>query len=213
MHRERKGIHIMPLTSNLSVFLGVALRRPGVVGAVLPSSRGLAKVLASVVPTSGKPTVLELGPGTGAVSSVISEQLPSGSSHFAVEIDPNMADHLERTQPTVSVLRGDAAKLDKLLAEHDVTQVDAVISGLPWSLFSEEQQRKLLSQISQAIAPDAAFSTFAYRHALSLAGAKLFRSLLHVYFADVVVTRTVWRNFPPAIVYICRNPIRENPDV
>ena len=68
-------------------FLAAFLRRPGTMGAVVPSSTRLSAVLASIVPTAGAPVVVELGPGTGAVSAVIDERLPRGARHLAVELD------------------------------------------------------------------------------------------------------------------------------
>ena len=43
-------------------FLAAFLRRPGTMGAVVPSSTRLSAVLASIVPTAGTPVVVELGP-------------------------------------------------------------------------------------------------------------------------------------------------------
>ena len=57
-------------------FLAAALRNPGQFGAVAPSSPSLAGVIASVVPTAGAPVVVELGPGTGAVTTAIDARLP-----------------------------------------------------------------------------------------------------------------------------------------
>lgn len=192
---------------DVSLFLASALRRPHLVGAVAPSSRELAERLATIVPRHGSPVVLELGPGTGAVSDVIDQRLPDPGTHLAVEIDPAMAAYLQRRRPTMSVLCGDAAELDTLLSEAGVSHVDAMVSGLPWSLFDAAFQRTVLAKVSTVLTPGGGFSTFAYRHAARLSGARRFRALLDEYFDEVVVTRTVWRNLPPAYVYVCRRPI------
>lgn len=192
----------------LPVFLAAALRRPGLVGAVAPSSRALGEVLAAVVPRHGRPTVVELGPGTGAVSTVIGTRLPPGGHHLALEIDSRMADLLQASHPQVTVVHGDAVDLGRLLRDQGVARVDAVVSGLPWSLFAEDRQRRVLTQVGQLLTPDGAFCTFAYRHAAWLAGAHRFRRLLDEHFDEVVVTRTVWGNLPPALAYLCRRPIR-----
>ena len=73
-------------------FLAAALRSPGQFGAVVPSSPSLAAVLASVVPTAGAPVVVELGPGTGAVTTAIDARLPPDARHLAVELDPRMVE-------------------------------------------------------------------------------------------------------------------------
>jgi phospholipid N-methyltransferase len=187
-------------------FFAAALRNPGKVGAVAPTSEAMAELLSRIVPRSGAPVVVELGPGTGAVTGAIDDRLPPGARHVAVELDPAMAAFLQRTHPGLEVIEGDAVKLGALLAEHGVEHADAVVSGLPWSLFDDEMQGSILSQIAAVVAPDGAFTTFAYRHGLVLSAARRFRSALHETFEEVLVTGTVWRNLPPAFVYVCRRP-------
>ncbi|WP_037333293.1 class I SAM-dependent methyltransferase [Saccharomonospora piscinae] len=190
----------------VSVFVSAAVRSPRLLGAVAPSSAALGTVLASVVPTQGAPTVAELGAGTGAVTAQVMRRLPTGGRHLAVEIDPVLAEHVRSQHPAVTVVDGDAADLTELLAEQGVDQVDAVVSGLPWSLFPVATQQRILREVTRSLAPDGAFSTFAYRHAAPLSGAVRFRGLLERLFDEVVVTRTVWRNLPPAHAYVCRRP-------
>jgi phosphatidylethanolamine/phosphatidyl-N-methylethanolamine N-methyltransferase len=187
-------------------FLAAALRNPGKVGAVAPTSEAMAELLTRIVPRSGTPVVVELGPGTGAVTGVIDDRLPPGARHLAVELDPAMAAFLQRTHPGLEVIEGDAAKLGALLAEHGVEHADAVVSGLPWSLFDDETQASILTQIADVVGTDGAFTTFAYRHGLVLSAARRFRRALHETFEEVLVTATVWRNLPPAFVYVCRRP-------
>jgi phospholipid N-methyltransferase len=190
-------------------FLAAALRRPATMGAVAPSSPRLGAVLASVVPRTGEPVVVELGPGTGAVSAVISQRLPAGARHLAVELDPAMVEFLRRTHPDLDVVQGNAADLGKLLAERGITKVDAVICGLPWALFDDGTQTELLDEISRVIGDHGAFTTFAYLHGMTLGAARRFRSRLRGTFEEVLVSATVWRNLPPAFVYVCRRPRSE----
>jgi phosphatidylethanolamine/phosphatidyl-N-methylethanolamine N-methyltransferase len=189
-------------------FLAAALRRPATVGALTPSSPRLAAVLSSVVPREGTPVVVELGPGTGAVSEVIAQRLPPGARHLAVELDPNMVAFLERTLPSLEIVQGDARDLGKLLADRSIDHVDAVVAGLPWALFDQATQDAALGQVSKAIGATGAFTTFGYLHGMTLAAARRFRATLRDTFEEVLVSATVWRNLPPAFVYVCRRPRR-----
>jgi phosphatidylethanolamine/phosphatidyl-N-methylethanolamine N-methyltransferase len=188
-------------------FLAAFLRRPATMGAVVPSSARLSAVLASVVPTAGAPVVVELGPGTGAVSSVIDERLPPRARHLAVELDAGMVDFLGRTRPGLEVVHGDARDLGKLLADRGVAHVDAVVCGLPWALFDEPTQHRVLTEVGHAIGATGAFTTFAYLPGLALPAARRFRRTLRSRFEEMLVTAPVWRNLPPAFVYVCRRPI------
>jgi len=187
-------------------FLAAALRSPGMVGAVLPSSGSLAELLAAIVPRTGAPVVVELGPGTGAVTGVIDARLPPAARHIAVELDPRMAGYLRRVHPGLEVVEGDAAKLGTLLTERGVERADAVLSGLPWALFDDPLQRSILDQVAAVIGASGAFTTFAYTSGLVLPSARRFRRVLRETFDEVVVTATVWRNVPPAFAYVCRRP-------
>ena len=82
-------------------FLAAALRRPATMGAVAPSSPRLGAVLASVVPRSGSPVVVELGPGV-AVLIVLYPRgrrptLPGTPAHTGVP-KPRQANPAEQVQ-------------------------------------------------------------------------------------------------------------------
>lgn len=197
----------MPLVPrHLAHFLAAVLRSPATVGAVAPSSPHLAARLAAVVPQAGEPVVIELGPGTGSVTAVIEHRLAGRGRHVAVEIDLVLAKYLRAEYPAVEVLVGDAAKLEQLLAEHQVPAADAVVSGLPWSLIDADEQRAIVEATARSLRPGGAFTTFAYLHALSMTRARQFRALLDEVFDEVLTTRTVWWNVPPAVTYVCRRP-------
>lgn len=189
------------------VLLGAFLRRPSTTGAVAPSSARLGRVLALVVPAAGDPVVVELGPGTGAVSAVIDTRLGGRGRHLAVELDPRMVAFLHRTRPGLDVVAGDARDLRALLGSRGVTHADAVVCGLPWALFDADAQLAVLGEIGRVIGPTGAFTTFAYLHGMAIPAARRFRRTLRAQFEEVMVSATVWRNLPPAFVYVCRRPI------
>lgn len=191
---------------DLFAFVRAAARNPTTMGAVAPSAPRLCQLLAQVVPTTHPVVVVELGPGTGAVTDAISARLAPGSRHIAVEIDPALAARLRQRRPEVDVVTADAASLRDVLRDRGIAHVDAVASGLPWSLFPLAHQSRILTAIEQVLAPGAAFSTFAYLHASHLSGARRLRELLHTSFDEVIASRAVWRNLPPALTYTCRRP-------
>ena len=204
----------MPVVSDeWRVFISAAVRNPATMGAVAPSSRELAELLAGVVPRSGsvprsaRIVVVELGPGTGAVTEAIEHRLPDRARHLAFDTNPAMVDFLRERCPGLEAVQGDAAELGALLAERAVGPVDAVVSGLPWSLFGAVQQDAILTSVAAALRPDGVFTTFAYLHARPLTAARRFRTRLLAHFDEVVITRNVWRNLPPAFGYVCRRPV------
>ncbi|RFS84109.1 SAM-dependent methyltransferase [Actinomadura spongiicola] len=181
------------------------LRCPLQVGAVLPSSPSLAAVAARTVPEHGDPVVVELGPGTGPITKAVQERLGERGRHVAVEVNPRLAESLERRWPRVTVVHGNAVRLPEILTRRGLT-ADAVISSLPWASFGGELQDKLLAATLNALGDDGVFSAFAYIHARLMPSAVRFRRRLDASFSEVEVSPVVWRNAPPAVVYFCRRP-------
>ena len=188
-------------------FLVEFMRNPMTVGAVQASGSALAEVATATVPATGSPVVLELGPGTGAFTAPVQRRLAGSGRHIAIELNPRFADRLATRYPGVDVVTGNAAALREVLAQRGVDHVDVVISGLPWAAFDQKLQHDVLSEVVAVMHPAGVFTTFAYVHARwSPPAQRLLRSL-QSRFEEVVVSRTVWGNLPPALVYFCRRPV------
>lgn len=188
-------------------FLTRAARHPSTIGAVLPTSSYVAEAIVNVLPSTGSPTVLELGPGTGALSDAIHHRLDSQARHIAVELDPEMVRYLRKAKPWLHILEGDARDLNKLLETVGITRVDAVISSIPWTLLDQEQQRTLLREAGKAMAPHGVFTAITYVTTLWRANTRAFTRALHDQFGEVLPRSAVWRNLPPARIYVCRRPV------
>ncbi|MQA93822.1 MAG: SAM-dependent methyltransferase [Streptosporangiales bacterium] len=192
--------------SQLSVFLNEFARDPVATGAVAPSSAWLARQMVVPVPERGDPLVIEVGPGGGAFTRAIRKRLDGRGHHLAVELNPRFAALLTRQFPGLDLAVADALELPELIAERGLGKADAVISGLPWTMFGVDKQRALLGAMAGALATEGAFTTFAYVHARWSPPARRFHERLREAFEEVVVGRTVWRNLPPALVYHARRP-------
>ena len=183
------------------------VRDPTTVGAVVPSGMRLAEVATAAVPRTGSPIVLELGPGTGAFTQRIQQRLAGSGRHIAVEVNPRLAEQLAALHPAVDVVKADATSLREVLAPRGIGQVDVVVSGLPWAAFDDNSQRNILSEVVAVMQPAGVFTTFAYVHARWAPPAQRLLRSLRSRFEEVVISRTVWANLPPALVYFCRRPI------
>ena len=123
------------LGSDNARFLREFVRDPIQTAAIAPSSPALAEAMAAVVPSDGHPTVVELGPGTGAITAAIQRRLGGRGRHLAIERQPRWASLLQQRFPDVDVIHGDVADLPAILTEHDADPADAVVSGLPWAAY------------------------------------------------------------------------------
>ncbi|GGT19751.1 class I SAM-dependent methyltransferase [Nonomuraea spiralis] len=194
-------------------FLLEFVRDPMTVGAVAPSGPALARVATAAVPSTGSPIVVELGPGTGSFTEPIQRRLAGRGRHIAVEVNAGFARKLAALHPEVDVVHADAADLATLLAQRGLRQADVVVSGLPWAAFTENQQHDVLSSVVATLSPHGVFTTFAYVHARWAPPARRLLRSMRSRFDEVVISRTVWANLPPALVYYCRRPTKTDVDV
>ncbi|WP_407690574.1 class I SAM-dependent methyltransferase [Saccharopolyspora rhizosphaerae] len=207
--QQSTGSPVQAVTGKLAeyrTFLTTAVRNPRMVGAATPTSAAVAATVAQVVPSTGKPVVVELGPGTGSLSDGIHARLPLGARHLGIELGEDLVAHLREHKPWLEVVHGDAGELQGLLADQGIGKVDAIISSIPWSLLDDATQDRILGQAAQALKPHGAFTALTYLPAERTRNARRFRGRLHETF-DEVLTHTTWRNFPPILHYLCRRPL------
>lgn len=173
-------------------FLFRLLRNPRNIGAVAPSSAALARAMAAQIPNGGGP-VLELGPGTGAITAAILAGGIDASRLTAVEYDADFAALLRQRFPSINVVEGDA--FDLAITLGPTQPYAAILSGLPLLNFAPERRARLLTEIFARLAPGAPFIQFSY-------GLKPPVPAPHG--AQVARTAFIPFNIPPARVWVYR---------
>lgn len=191
--------------ADTGMFMREFLRNPTGVAAVAPSSSALARQMVAPVPERGEPVVVELGPGTGAFTAAIQDRLGGRGKHIALELHPAMADLLAARFPAVEVANADAMALPDVLSAHGVQAADVVVSGLPWAAYNATD-KSLVTVIAEAMRPGGTYTQFAYGWTRWATPAKRLLRQFRADFEEVVISRTVWRNLPPAMAYLARRP-------
>src|SRR3974390_601415 len=92
-------------------FLRSWIEKPLHVGAVMPSGRMLARTMAQYVDCDSQGPVIELGPGTGAITSALVERRVDQKRLVLVEYNPGFCALLRDRYPQAKVVQGDAYKL------------------------------------------------------------------------------------------------------
>ncbi|MGQ0627191.1 MAG: class I SAM-dependent methyltransferase [Phycisphaerales bacterium] len=191
-------------------FLLAFLKKPTQVGAVLPSSDRLCRMMCEGIGLEKAAAVIEYGPGTGVVTRHILERVGSHTKLFAIEIERPMAEDLRGRFPGLCVKVGSVADVERFCREEGVGTladgggVDVIVSGLPWASFPESLQRNILEATMRVLKPGGLLVTFAYQIGRLTPAGRRFAKLLPEYFTTVTRTRLVWRNVPPAYVLQCR---------
>ena len=179
-----------------TLFLQEWFANPQRTGSVAPSSPQLAAAMAQWLPANPESFVLELGPGTGAVTEALIKRGLREDRLVAIERNPKMARLLREKFPRAQIISGDAWHLDDLLRRRrePVESVGAVISSLPLLNFPPEEAEALTQKIRAVLEPDGNWVQYSYHLGKKqVRGASSFK-LRH--------SKIVWLNFPPARVSV-----------
>src|SRR5438128_4060650 len=112
-------------------FLRSWIEKPLHMGAVMPSSKLLARTMAEYVDVEAKGPVVELGPGTGAITNALIEHGVDQKRLVLVEYNPGFWALLRDRYPAVEVVQGDAYALRSSLEAVLDAPASAMVSRLP----------------------------------------------------------------------------------
>ncbi|RPJ73784.1 MAG: methyltransferase type 12 [Desulfobacteraceae bacterium] len=154
--------HPFGLNGRFTFFKGF-LRRPAVVGSIIPSSRFLERRIVAAAEIAQARTVVELGPGTGGTTQAILNALPPTSRLLTLEIDPGFVSYLRSfPDPRLCVHLGSAERIGETLAEHGLARPDAVVSGIPFSNMPAECGRRILRAVWACLVPGGRFVAYQF---------------------------------------------------
>jgi phosphatidylethanolamine/phosphatidyl-N-methylethanolamine N-methyltransferase len=177
-------------------FLRSWIEKPLHMGAVMPSGRLLARTMAQYVDVDSNGPVVELGPGTGAITNALIERGVDQKRLVLVEYNPGFCALLRDRYPLTKVVQGDAYRLRDSLNHVLGLPASAVVSGLPLVTKPMQTRLRLIRDAFLALAPGAPFVQFTYSVAPPIP-----RSLPGV---STEASERVWMNLPPARVWVYR---------
>ncbi|OHB66068.1 MAG: hypothetical protein A2V70_04350 [Planctomycetes bacterium RBG_13_63_9] len=190
-------------------------------GAILPSGRPLARALARFVaeqPT-GPRRILEVGPGTGAVTSRIVPALTPEDQLDLVELNDSFVERLRDRfrndpafQPVADRVRVMHCRIEDLPGDDTY---DLIISGLPLNNFSVVDVKRILARLTDLLKTGGTLSFFEYiaiRRARALLSGRAERARLRgigqamraVLSKHEIRCDWIWPNVPPAWVHHVR---------
>jgi phosphatidylethanolamine/phosphatidyl-N-methylethanolamine N-methyltransferase len=177
-------------------FLRSWIEKPLHMGAVMPSGRFLARTMAQYVDVDADGPVIELGPGTGAITNALVAHGVEQKRLVLVEYNPSFCALLRDRYPQAKVVQGDAYKLRDTLWNLLSVPATAVVSGLPLVTKPMMTRLKLIRDAFTTLAPGAPFVQFTYAVVPPIP-----KSLPGV---STEASERIWMNLPPARVWVYR---------
>lgn len=185
-----------PAPSDLVAFVAAWLRNPAAVGSIVPSGRALAAAMAQHAARYGHGIIVELGPGTGAITAALLASGVPGDRLYLVERNPQLVAYLRDCFTGLRVVEGDASRLRSLAKRDGLKDVSLVVSGIPLRNLSRNARFALLHQSFRVMRRSGSFLQFTYNHLSPIS-----RSLARRMGLVSVKLGYAWRNLPPASIW------------
>jgi len=197
LHRE-SGHRLLIKVREEVRFLKNWAGNPLTTGAVAPSGKALARLMASYVEADRDGKVLELGPGTGVVTQAMIRSGVPPQKIVSIEYNGNFAAMMRERFPDITVVQGDAYAI---APQNDIgtdRPLASIISSLPLFSRAPHERRQLINRALDMLEPGAPFIQFSYALVPPVKQDE----------GDFIIDRTNWvvMNVPPARVWIYRRP-------
>lgn len=189
-------------------------------GAIAPSGRSLARAVCRPISEPRPPArILEVGPGTGAVTHEIVRHIGPDDHFDLVELNDSFVETLQyrfQHEPAFKRVADRTTILHQAVQDlHPDQPYDYIICGVPFNNFSTGLVREIMRHLTKLLRPGGTMSFFEYlwirrvkvllaakdeRRRLSSIGRVLGRYLQRYEFA----CDTAWVNVPPALAHHLR---------
>lgn len=146
-------------------FAAALARDPRSVGAVAPASRWLARAVARQLDGCGCHTLLEVGPGTGAITRELNQRRRGFARVLAVERDPWMVSVLRERYPELEIVQGCASEVDRHLR---TSAPVAVVSSLPFRSLPDEVAAACIRALADVLVRRPGSMLLQYTYGLAL---------------------------------------------
>jgi len=143
------------------VFIQEFLKHPLQIGSIIPSSPFLERRIVAAAGVASADVVVELGPGTGGVTSAILRAMPQHAKLLSIEINSHFHALVSSFKDDRLIAHlGSAYELREIISRYDLPAPNAVVSGIPFSTMSRSAGSQILEAVSSLLAPNGRFVAY-----------------------------------------------------
>ena len=178
----------------LGIFFKGFLKRPTMVGSIIPSSPMLIDRMLAPVDWRRAKLFVEYGPGVGTFCRPILEKLAPDATLIVIDTNPDFIDFLKRDirDPRFTPVEGSAADVRYSIDEQGCANAYYVLSGLPFATLPPEAGDVIAAATADALSPGGAFLVYQFSPKV--------KTFLEPCFARIDHAFEI-RNIPPAQLY------------
>ncbi|WP_028392568.1 class I SAM-dependent methyltransferase [Bacillus cihuensis] len=182
---------------NVFRFIQQYFKHPRFVGAMIPSSKELAKQMVAPICFEKATCIIEYGPGTGVFTEEIIKNKHPETILLVIEVNESFYRILKdkyKHMDKVFIVHGSAEDVAHIKEQYAISKVDYIVSGLPFTSLPLMISRNILQQTNKILTKEGKFITFQY--------SKVKQNFFRTFFGNIQIKKVYW-NVPPAFVFTC----------
>ncbi|MCB0343743.1 MAG: methyltransferase domain-containing protein [Bdellovibrionales bacterium] len=132
------------------------------VASIAPTTQATVKRVCRAIDFDKAKVIVEYGPGGGVFTRHLLDCMSPDARLVAVEKNPPFAQSLEKSinDDRLIVVCDGVERIKEILVQHGISQVDYIISGVPFSFFSEDVRHQLIKDTSSVLVPGGLFLVY-----------------------------------------------------
>ena len=178
------------------LFFSAFVKHPKQIGSVIPSSRFLTREILKNIDFKNAKYIAEYGPGTGCVTIEILKKARKDAKIFCFEINKKFCKYLKENikDERLVIINDSAENIKKHLCNYNITKVDYVVSGMPFSTLPKGKKHFIIQETKTTLKTNGKFVIYQFLNN--------FKKYLNGYFSKIS-TSYIPLNIPPCFVYVC----------
>src|SRR6266704_6037495 len=148
--------------SQLFLFARNFVKHPNMVGWMLPSSPFVVDSVLKQVDWDKARVIVEYGPGVGTFTTKLLERMRPDATLIALEINPDFFKFLGKSlrDPRFHLVQESAADIDAVLSRLGISDVDYVISGIPFKTLPHALRDTIVRKTHSVLNPTGSFLVY-----------------------------------------------------
>jgi phospholipid N-methyltransferase len=143
-------------------------KHPAMLGSAIPSSPFLVNQLMNEVRWNDTRVIVEFGPGVGTITREILKRMRSDATLVVIELNEEFVNYLRERihDDRLRIVHASAADVCEVLEAQGLPQADCIISGIPYSLMTDDVRRQVLAQSRKALRTEGIMLVFQFTRTL-----------------------------------------------
>lgn len=168
------------------------------VASVAPTGKTGIKLIAAKITGQTDEVIVEYGPGDGPITKAILQKLKPTGRLIVIETNIRFVQDLKQiNDPRLIIINDRSENIKKILNRLGISQVDCIVSGIPFSLIPPTIANQLLTDTADVLKPGGRLMIYQFRRGVKKILAKHF---------DHIGQKRIFFNLPPLWLFEAKQP-------